>query len=84
VRDVLFEVLSDAGYRAITTVTPMDAVRVAEHLDRPIDLVLTELDDKRADALAQSLGATRAVTLQKPYSPERLRQAVRSRLDAPE
>jgi PAS domain S-box-containing protein len=81
VRDVLFEVLSDAGYRAITTVTPTDAMRVSEHLDRPIDLVLTELDETRAAALAESLGAARALTLQKPYSPERLLQAVRSVLD---
>ena len=84
VRDVLFEVLSDAGYRAITTATPTDAMRVSEHLDRPIDLVLTELDETRAAALAESLGAARALTLQKPYSPIRLRQAVRSVLDAPE
>jgi hypothetical protein len=81
VRDVLFEVLSDAGYRAITTATPTDAMRVSEHLDRPIDLVLTELDEKRAAALGESLRAARALTLQKPYSPERLRQAVRDVLD---
>jgi CheY-like chemotaxis protein len=62
----------------------MDAMRVFEHLDRPIDLVLTELDAKGAAALAESLGAVRALTLQKPYSPERLRQAVRSVLDATE
>jgi len=84
VRDVLFEVLSDAGYRAITTATPTDAMRVSEHLDRPIDLVLTELDETRAAALAESLGAARALTLQKPYSPERLRHEVRSVLDTPE
>jgi two-component system, cell cycle sensor histidine kinase and response regulator CckA len=84
VRDVLFEVLSDAGYRAITTATPTDAMRVAEHLDRPIDLVLTELDERRAVALAESLGAAGALTLQKPYSPERLRHAVRGVLDAAE
>ena len=84
VRDVLFEVLSDAGYRVITTSTPTDAMRVSEHLDGPIDLVLTELDEQRAEALAESLGAARALTLQKPYSPERLRQALRGALDAPE
>ena len=84
VRDVLFEVLSDAGYRAITTATPTDAMRVSEHLDRPIDLVLTELDEVRAAALAASLGAPRSLTLQKPYSPERLRHAVRAVLDVRE
>src|SRR6202040_3669569 len=52
VRDVLFEVLSDAGYRVITTATPTDALRVSEHVDRRIDLLLTELDEKRADALS--------------------------------
>ena len=84
VRDVLFEVLSDAGYRAITTATPTDAMRVSEHLDGPIDLVLTELDEVRAAALAESLGAPRSLTLQKPYSPERLRHAVRRVLDVRE
>ncbi len=84
VRDVLFEVLSEAGYRAITTATPTDAMRVSEHLDRPIDLVLTELDEMRAAALGESLGAARALTLQKPYAPERLLQAVRSVLDSSE
>jgi two-component system, cell cycle sensor histidine kinase and response regulator CckA len=84
VRDVLFEVLSDAGYRAVTSATPTDAMRVAEHLDRPIDIVLTELDETRAAALAETLGAARALTLQKPYSPERLRQALRTVLDVPQ
>jgi PAS domain S-box-containing protein len=82
VRDVLFEVLSDAGYRVITTSTPTNAQRVSEHLDRSIDLVITELDERPASTLAESLGAARALTLQKPYSPERLRQAVRSSLDS--
>jgi hypothetical protein len=46
--------------------------------------VLTELDEVRAAALAESLGAERSLTLQKPYSPERLRQAVRNVLDVRE
>lgn len=83
VRDVLFEVLSDAGYRAITAPTPTEAMRLAERLDSPIDLVLTELDEKRAAALAESLSAEQALTLRKPYSPERLREAVRAALDVP-
>ena len=57
VRDVLFEVLSDAGYRTITAQTPTEAQRLAERLDGHIDLVLTELDERRAAALAESLGA---------------------------
>jgi two-component system, cell cycle sensor histidine kinase and response regulator CckA len=81
VRDVLFEVLSEAGYRAITAPTPTEAKRLAERLDGPIDLVLTELDDRRAAALAESLGAGQALTLQKPYSPDRLRRALRHALD---
>ena len=82
VRDVLFEVLSDAGYRTITARTPTDALRLAERLDRRIDLVLTELDERRAAALAESLRAAHGLTLQKPYSPERLRAAVRRALDS--
>ena len=83
VRDVVFEVLSEAGYRAVTTATPADAQRLAERFEGPIDLVLTELEETRAAALAESLGAERALTLRKPYSPERLREAVRSVLDLP-
>jgi CheY-like chemotaxis protein len=79
---VLFEVLSDAGYRTITAQTPTEAQRLAERLDGPIDLVLTELDERRAAALAVSLGAGQALTLQKPYSPDRLRRALRHALDA--
>jgi two-component system cell cycle sensor histidine kinase/response regulator CckA len=81
VRDVLFEVLSDAGYRTITATTPSEAQRLAERLDGRIDLVLTELDERRAAALAESLGAGQALTLQKPYSPDRLRRALRHALD---
>jgi PAS domain S-box-containing protein len=84
VRDVLFEVLSDAGYRTITAPTPTEAQRLAEHLDRDVDLVLTELDERRAAALAESLGAGQALSLQKPYSPDRLRQALRHALDSQE
>jgi two-component system, cell cycle sensor histidine kinase and response regulator CckA len=81
VRDVLFEVLSEAGYRTITAPTPTEAKRLAERLDGPIDLVLTELEERRASALAESLGAGQALTLQKPYSPDRLRRALRHALD---
>ena len=81
VRDVLFEVLTDAGYRAITATTPAEAQRLAKRFDGRIDLVLTELDDRRAAALAESLGAGQALTLQKPYSPDRLRRELRQALD---
>ena len=81
VRDVLFEVLSDAGYRTITATTPTEAHRLAAGLDGCIDLVLTELDERRAAALAESLGAAKALTLQKPHSPDRLRRALRNALD---
>ena len=53
----------------------------AGRLDGRIDLVLTELDERRAAALAESLGAGQALTLQKPYSPDRLRRALRHALD---
>jgi len=83
VRDVLFEVLSDAGYRVVTAPTPAEAQRLAERLESSIDLILTELDETRAAALAESLIAAHALTLRKPYSPERLREAVRGALDVP-
>jgi two-component system cell cycle sensor histidine kinase/response regulator CckA len=81
VRDVLFEVLTDAGYRTITATTPTEAQRLAERHDGRIDLVLTELDERRAAGLAKSLGAGQALTLQKPYSPDRLRRELRQALD---
>jgi PAS domain S-box-containing protein len=83
VRDVVFEVLSDAGYHVVTAATPTEAQRLAEQLGGPIDLVVTELDALRAQALRTALDAGATLTLQKPYSPVRLRQAVRSTLDAP-
>ncbi len=83
VRDVLFDVLSEAGYRVVTAPTPADAQRLAERLESSIDLVLTELDETQASVLAESLVAGHALTLRKPYSPERLRDAVRDALDFP-
>ena len=81
VRDVLVEVLTGWGYRAIVVPTPAEAARAVEQLRAPADLLLTELDERPAAALAASLGVPIAVTLQKPYSPDRLRQVVRAALD---
>jgi two-component system cell cycle sensor histidine kinase/response regulator CckA len=81
VRDVLFEVLTDSGYRAVVVPTPAEASLAVEHLAAPVDLLLTELDERPAAVLAGSLGAVRTLTLQKPYSPDRLRHAVRGALE---
>jgi PAS domain S-box-containing protein len=81
VRDVVFELLTDSGYRVLTTQTPGDALDVAGGLDGPIDLVVTELDGVRARTLLESLGGSQALTLRKPYTPDHLRSEVRRALD---
>lgn len=80
VRDVLFEVLTEAGFRTITSPTPAEAIGLAS--DGDVDLLLTELDERRAAALAASLGIPHALSIQKPYAPQRLVQAVRAALGA--
>ncbi len=82
VRDVLFEVLSDAGYRTVTAPTPTAALRLAEGLPDGIDLLVTELDEEAANRVAEALGAAHSLTVQKPYSPEDLRAAVGAALHA--
>ena len=88
VRDVVFEVLTDSSYRVLTARTTADAVRTAERVDGPIDLVLTDLDELREGALVALLREKRpqlgALSLSKPYTPERLQRAMRAALASPE
>jgi signal transduction histidine kinase len=79
VRDVLFETLTDAGYRVLTTRTAVDAQRLIERYEDGIDLAIADLDHVRADALAGS--AVRLLRLEKPFTPTRLHGAVRAALD---
>src|SRR5581483_4047597 len=82
-RDALFELLSDAGYRVLTVSTPTDAALVAERIGRRVDLVLTELSGDRAGVVARSAGASGYVTVQKPFSSESLRLAVAGAVAVP-
>jgi PAS domain S-box-containing protein len=87
VRDVAFELLTDASYRVLTARTTADAVRLAERYDGAIDLLFSDLDELRRRALVDLLRARRpelrSLTVAKPYTPNRLRAAVRSALGSP-
>ena len=88
VRDVAFELLTDSAYRVLTARTTADAVRLAERYDGPIDLLLTDLDPLRERALLDLLRGQRpelrALSIAKPYTPDRLRSVVRAALDSPQ
>jgi PAS domain S-box-containing protein len=87
IRDLAFELLTDASYRVLTARTTADAVRLAERLDGPLDLLVTDLDQLRERALVDLLRtqrpALKAVSPQKPYTPDRLCSAVHSALQSP-
>jgi two-component system, cell cycle sensor histidine kinase and response regulator CckA len=76
-RNVLFELLTDAGYRVFTTRTPGEALALAGRLEEPVDLVVTELGGLRARTLLDSLPDAQSLTLHKPYTPDHVRQEVR-------
>jgi signal transduction histidine kinase len=73
VRDVLFEALTDAGYRVLTTRTTADAQRLLERYDRSVDLAVS----------ARPVQGIPTLEPARPYLPERLTRAVREALDSP-
>jgi two-component system, cell cycle sensor histidine kinase and response regulator CckA len=88
VRDVLRELLTDAGYRVVPAGTSNDAQRLAGRNDLAIDLVVADLDDHASAQLAAELEASRPglrlVQVAKPFTPGRLYDFVRAGLAAPE
>jgi len=74
VRDVLFETLTDAGYRVLTTSTTADAQQLLERHDGTVDLAISTRPLQGIPTLAPT----------KPYTAERLHRAVRDALDSPD
>jgi len=74
VSDVLFETLTDAGYRVLTTRTAADAVQLLERYDGTVALAVSDRPVRGVPTLAPT----------KPYTPERLHRAVRDALDSPD
>jgi two-component system, cell cycle sensor histidine kinase and response regulator CckA len=88
VRDVLRELLTDAGYRVVPAWTPNDAQTLAGRNDLAIDLVVADLDDDASAQLAAELEASRPglrlVQVAKPFTAGRLYDVVRTGLAPPE
>jgi two-component system, cell cycle sensor histidine kinase and response regulator CckA len=74
VRDVLFESLTDAGYRVLTTRTTADAQQLLERYEGTVDLALS----------AGPVSGVATLQPTKPYTPDRLNRAVREALDSPD
>lgn len=87
VRDVLFGVLTDSGYRVIPARTAHDAQTLAGREDLAIDLVVADLNDGATAELAAELEAARPglrlVQVAKPFTPSRLHEFVRAGLAPP-
>jgi PAS domain S-box-containing protein len=84
VRDVLFGLLTDLGYRVIPARTAQDAQILAGRRDLAIDLVVADLDQDECAQLAGKLEAARpglpVVQVAKPFTPNRLHGSIRTGL----
>jgi two-component system cell cycle sensor histidine kinase/response regulator CckA len=80
-RDVLFELLTDGGYRVLPAGTTAVALELLDREDRRIDLVIAET--QVAHHLEQACPGLRATSLRKPYTPERLHRTVQNALASP-
>jgi two-component system cell cycle sensor histidine kinase/response regulator CckA len=74
VRDLLFETLTDAGYRVLTTRTAADAQQLLGRYDGSVDLAVSDRGIPGVPTLEPT----------KPYTAERLTRAVRDALDSPD
>jgi CheY-like chemotaxis protein len=85
VRDVVFELLTDAGYRVLTASTPGEALCLSDEIDGPIDLLVADFGDGETVDLVETLHrarpSLRTLSLRKPYAPDRLRSDIRLALD---